>query len=105
VVGLRARCATRRVCCARDLEPVVVGADEQVNGVATKPAISGDRVGADLLERVSEVGFAVGVFNGRGDVVRGHGRAPVMARADAGDGAARGVRMRDTVRPLGPTDE
>ena len=70
MVGLCARCATGGVCRARDLETVVVGADEQVNGVATKPVISGDRVGPDLLERVSEVRLAVGVFNGRRDVVR-----------------------------------
>ena len=77
-----------------DLEAVVVGPDEQMNGVAAEAAVSGDGVGADLLERVSEVRLAVGVLDGGGDVEGGHGRAPVMATR-RGDDVARGVRMRE----------
>jgi len=76
VVGLRARRATRDVCRARDLETVVVGADEQVNGVATKPAISGDGIGPDLLEGVTDMRLAVGILDGGRDVKGGRGRAP-----------------------------
>jgi len=76
VVGLldwRPARGPRRTC---DLEPVVVGADEQVDGVAAKPAISGDGIGPDLLEGVTDMRLAVGILDGGRDVKGGHGRAP-----------------------------
>ena len=56
----------------RDLLPVLVHPDEEVDVVAAQAAIPRDGVGADLLVRVSEVRVAVGVVDRGREVVRGH---------------------------------
>ena len=87
------------------VEPVVLGGLRAPPGecssipmrkwtcVAAEPAVAGDAVGAHLLERVAEVGVAVGVVDGGGEVelrpLGGSTRSPA-----AGGAAAPGRRRR-----------
>ena len=48
----------------RDLEAVLVHADQKMNVIAAKSAIARDRVGADFLERMTEMRIAIGVVDG-----------------------------------------
>ena len=48
----------------RDLEAVLVHADQEMNVIATKSAIARDCVGADFLERMTEMRIAIGVVDG-----------------------------------------
>ena len=53
---------------------VLVHAHEEVDVVAPEAPVARDAVGADLLERVAEMGVAVGVVDGGGEVELGHAR-------------------------------
>ncbi len=52
----------------RDLEAVLVHADQKMNVIAAKPTIARDCVGADFLERMTEMRIAIGVIDGGRDV-------------------------------------
>ena len=51
---------------------VLVHPHEEMHVVAAEAPIAGDAVGSDLLQRVPQVGVAVGVVDRRGDVELGH---------------------------------
>ena len=52
---------------------VLVHAHQEMDLVSPEPAVAGDAVGADLLQRVPQVGVAVGVVDRGGEVELGHG--------------------------------
>ena len=55
-------------CGLRNFLPVLVHSDEEMDSIASESAVSGDSVRADLLERVADVRFAVGIVDGGGKV-------------------------------------
>src|SRR5213078_1592099 len=51
---------------------VLVHPHEEVDRIAPQPPVAGDTVGADLLQRVPQVGIAVGVIDGGGEIELRH---------------------------------
>ena len=51
---------------------VLVHAHEEMDVVAPEPPVTRDAVGAHLLERVAEMGVAVGIVDGGREVKLGH---------------------------------
>ena len=51
---------------------VLVHPHQEVDVVPPQPAVARDAVGADLLQRVAQMGVAVGVVDGGGEVELGH---------------------------------
>src|SRR5215213_6904519 len=66
------RCFTTILRFERDLLPVLVHADEKVHVVAGEAAVTRNRIGTDLLERVPVMRIAVRIVDCSRDVESSH---------------------------------
>ena len=68
---------------------VLIHAHEEMHCVAPEPSVPADAIGADLFQRVPQVGIAVGIINGGGEVELRHSGLAWAGRR--GGGAAIGT--------------
>src|SRR5207302_8039038 len=61
---------------AFDIDAVLVGAGQQEDVVTAQAVIAGDRIGGDGGVGVANVGYVIGVIDGRGQVIGGHSSGP-----------------------------
>ena len=69
---------------------VLVGSGEEEHVVAVEPHEAGDRIGGDRLVGVADVGRAIGIGNGRGQVIAG----PVSHRRVVSEGTSAAASPR-----------
>src|SRR5260221_68684 len=84
-----------------DLLPVLIHPDEEVDVVATKAMIPGNRIRTDLLVRMTDVGITVGIVDRRGEKKTSQLRSTGDASVPSSVGVAR--RAAGPISPAATT--